>query len=185
MESFGLQGAGLLPDIPGVYFDVIWLAAGLLVAVIVLALVRDGRLTRLGLTSGAVGVAIVVLCVSALPRLWDDARYLNAHRRAYQARSADEARERCMQDGGVSGALGFIRWLRDELPDDARYRVQGGFDAACLSFNLMPSRLARDPKTADWVIFFGAIPPSWQRRIERRDPSIRVYEPGLALGRVS
>jgi hypothetical protein len=29
MESFGLQGAGLLTDIPGVYFDVVLLAAGL------------------------------------------------------------------------------------------------------------------------------------------------------------
>ncbi len=185
MKAFGLQGAGLIPDIPGVYFDLLWQAGGLLLAVLVVAALPNGRLTRSGVRVGAVAVALVVLSVAAVPALWADARYLNAHRRAYSGTaSADAARERCVSEGGSADRIPFVRWLRERLPHGASYRVEGGIDPSCLGFNLLPALRARDPREADYVVLFGTIPPEWQARIDRRDPRVSVFAPAYALAKV-
>lgn len=83
-------------------------------------------------------------------------------------------------------AVGFLAWVKQALPADARYAVApyvGSLDAWCLTSVLLPALPATPGERFGWTLAVGSIPAEMQAKIARHDPDVRVYSPGYALER--
>ena len=168
-------------------------AAGVLLAAWVLG-------TLLGLRPNvpnarlAVGtVAMLALSLGFAEGLWGGGNYLLDLRRANATITEADSRERCLHAASVPDQVPFVRWLRTNLPGDARYRTQTAprsLDGGCLGFNHLPQVPATTVAGAEWLIFAQGIPPEWQRRIEherqlpRSRRSVLVFDATRAVAKV-
>ncbi len=105
--------------------------------------------------------------------------------------SAQMGLEHCVTES-LSGApvalkaVGFLAWVKHELPAGARYAVSpygGSPDGWCVTMVLLPALPAGPGEPVGWTLALGSIPAEMQAKITGHDPSVEVYAPGYALER--
>jgi hypothetical protein len=159
-------------------------SAGVLVAVVAVASVVLGRVSRGGLSFAAATVAAVIFLTFAAPQIHGALSFLNGQRLADRGLPAEKAREKCLVDGGNPGQVGFLEFVRRVVPGQSRVVVVGPMpvDAACLTFVLLPRLLATGSEKASWAIFTAGVPPSWNGKIV--PGTERTFKPGQLVARL-
>jgi hypothetical protein len=160
------------------------IAAGVVAAAFVLAVLLLGRADRttLALAAGTVlGIGAVVV---AFPIGRNSVHDINGVRLMYRGTPPNQAKEKCIVDGGAAEIVPLVERLRADLPPRASYQVIGRTrtDVACLTTNMLPHVLVNAAHAGDWVVFTDGVPASWAPRLA--PGSLRHVGPTLAFGRM-
>lgn len=173
----------------GPAIDLITAVCGLGVGVLFVA----GMLQRQWATpyrwvAAALLVTVVVLAAGLPGKLRADLDALDGQRKASAGTYEQQAHERCLRDLGREDLVEALAFARERLPDDARYYVDTP-SIPCVMLNLFPSEPVRagdfDPKR-DWLVLDAAggdLPEgiaSAARAAERRvsfSPSFELIAP--------
>ncbi len=174
---------GSISAVAKLLLEIVALAAGIGLVAALLSRFAVGRGALVIAATMVIGVLAVVVTVQDL------ARSGRAIARANRA-VADDGRDgidQCFQEAGTGSLIPFLQVVRARVPPRAVYvaTVAGKPDLWCVALALLPRLPAFGDDRAQWVIALGAIPPSMQALIDRHDPSVTEYAPGLAIQRVS
>jgi hypothetical protein len=99
-------------------------------------------------------VAIVVLAAGLPGKLRANLDALDVQREANAGTYEQEAHERCLRDLGREDLVQALAFAREQLPDDARYYVNTP-STPCVMLNLFPNepvRAADFDATRDWLV---------------------------------
>jgi len=154
----------------------IGLTAGIAIAIAVVRTLWPQR-GAAAWTSAAAVVAAAALSVNVLPLLRDRLVELDAERTAYAGTIERLARQRCTLDASRPDLSPALDFARDQIPEDARYRVENTTVLPCIALDLQP-RLPVDPDTfdpaRDWTIF--DLPTPAQLRRAAKDEGLPPAE---------
>ncbi len=95
----------------------------------------------------------------------------------------------CVNEPGLPD-LNFIRFVQANVPNYSRYELAlpTAQDATglpmCLALILAPSVQTSDPARAQYVVFFGAIPPQYADQAVAGNPDYQSYAPNLGVLKV-
>ena len=163
--------------------------AVVLIGVLLAAQSRLGRSSLRAPAIAGIGLA-ALLCLSLLLHVSQTASAFNQARKdgVFSDRAAVE---HCFQESLTGQPLvaqraPFFDWVKRQLPRRARYAVVpyiGPPDLWCVTLALLPALPADTPAAVGWEIAAGTIPPDLQARIDRHDPTVRVYAPRYVLAR--
>jgi hypothetical protein len=159
-------------------------AGALVLAAVAVTSVLLGETTR-GTVCGATAVvATVVFLAFMVPQIHGSLSFLNGERSMYRGLSAENARVKCLVDGGNSGQVDFLEFVRREVPGKSRVVVVGPMpvDAACLSFVLLPRLVEPGPGKPSWAIFTSGVPSAWTPAVV--PSSARTFKPGQLVARL-
>ncbi len=156
----------------------------MVLAAVAVASILLGEMTRGGMRAAAVVVATVVFLAFMVPGLHGSLSFLNAQRLMYRGLSAENARVKCLLDGGNPGQVDFLKFVRREVPPKSRVVVVGPMpvDGACLSFVLLPRLVEPGPRKPNWAIFTSGVPSGWASAIV--PGSDRTFKPGQLVARL-
>ena len=159
-------------------------AAALVLAAVVVASILLGETSRGTLRVAVVAVAAVVFLAFMVPQIHGSLSFLNTQRLMYRGFTREEARDKCLSDGGNAGQVPFLEFVRGALPGKSRVVVVGPMpvDTACLSFVLLPHLVEPGPGKPSWAIFTSGVPSSWARVIV--PSSVRTFKPGQVVARL-
>jgi hypothetical protein len=162
-------------------------AVGVLLAVGVVAGLT-GVASWAALRMPAVAAVSAVLCAALLAQLPVSAKELNRYRRGGKAVPAESLRSGCLSTKHDT-VTSFFGWLRERLPSRVHYLYigaprLGADDFACVSFSLLPAIRTADPEAARYVVFAGAIPADWRRRLAQSGQRIELFAPNFGLARL-
>jgi hypothetical protein len=101
------------------------------------------------------------------------------------------SRESCARFHGDELAVAFFRHVAQRVaPAETYYlfRSQRAINVnidRCMQFYLLPRRPARDPRLAEWIVFYGAASPELSRLVQGGPAGLEVFDRRalLALGR--
>jgi hypothetical protein len=160
------------------------IGAGVAVAAVALAGFLLGRVSGATLAGAGAAVVIVGAILSVFPLTKDSVEAINRFRLDNRGTPPDQAREKCLVDGGARGDVPLARLARATVPANARYQFIGpvGVDRACWATNLMPRLLRDTVRTGDWLLFTDGVPPAWRARVA--PGSLRTAGGKLAVGQV-
>ncbi len=159
-------------------------AGALVLAAVAVASILLGDTSRGTLRVAAPVVATVAFLAFMIPQLHGSLSFLNGERLMYRGLSADNARLKCLVDGGNPGQVDFIEFVRREVPGKSRVLVVGPMpvDAACLSFVLLPRLVEPGGGKPNWAIFTSGLPAAWSGQII--PGSVRTFSPGQLVARL-
>jgi hypothetical protein len=160
------------------------IGAGVAVAAVALAAFLLGRVDRRALAGAGVAVVIVGAIATALPLAAKSIDAANTFRLANRGTPPDQAREKCLVDGGDAGIVPLVRAARAMLPAHARYQVIGPLesDPSCYATNLLPRLKIATLRTGDWLLFTAPVTRAWRARLV--PGSERAIGGAMAIGRV-
>ena len=166
-----------------------WLTFLLIAGGIVAAIFAAASLLLGGPNRGALRVAAgAVLAIGAVavafPIAKNSARDINGIRLQVRGTPPDQAKEKCIVDGGAGDIVPLVQRLRADVPARAHYRVVGPLrpDVACLMTNMLPRTLVDAPRAGDWLVFTDGVPAHARTRL--RSGSLRRVTNKLAFGQV-
>ena len=131
-------------------------------------------------------VSVLLVGVVALPNLWSGLDRADALRAQFGAPPGVSYAEKCLSDQNRLDWVGYARWLRTVMPEDAIYSGTGD---TCLAFQLLPRLPARDQAGATWDIYPGGLPGDLLVRASEQeglpvDQRTVFLMPGSGLGAV-
>lgn len=118
----------------------------------------DPRRLRLGAALAAAGALLVFTVAQARPTA-DGLKEVSEARPTGGLRSGVEE---CAAERSLD--IGFLRFLREELPEDARYQLVlsdlqlGRTSDFCIDLNLLPRIHVRELSNADYIVFYESVP---------------------------
>lgn len=172
---------GLISGVAKLLLEIVALVAaiGLVAAPLSRLVVRRGTLVIA--TTLVVGVVAATIAVQGLAQ--SGKAITQAHRATGET---GDGIDECFVEDGAGSLIPFLRIVRARVPPRAVYvaTVAGKPDLWCVALALLPRLPAFGDDHAQWVIALGAIPPSMQALIDRHDPSVTEYAPGLAIQRL-
>ena len=160
------------------------IAAGIVAATFVLAALLLGRTDRTALSVAAGAVLVIGAVMVAFPIGKNSAHDINGIRLMYRGTPPNQAKEKCIVDGGAADIVPLVERLRADLPAQASYQVIGPTrtDVACLTTNMLPRVLVNPARAGDWLVFTDGVPKSWAARLA--PGSLQHVNPTMAFGRV-
>ena len=159
------------------------IAAGVLMAIGVVAALARGGLTRKSIPAGVAAIVPAVFLILAPLGLGLSVDRANTQRHDNAGTPESQARDRCLVDGHADSLVPFVDYLRQTLPAGARYAATspGQTDNACLTYTLMPHEHV-DLTRAQWIVFIGGIPAALRPMVV--PGTLRSFAPGQAVGKV-
>jgi hypothetical protein len=160
------------------------IACGIVAAVFAAAVLLLGRADRDAVRVAAGAVLALGAVAVAFPHAKDNAHAINDIRLQYRGTPPNQAKEKCVVDGGAPDIVPLIERLRADLPARAQYQVVGPTrtDVACLTTNMLPRVLVSTPQAGDWLVFTDGVPAGARARLV--PGSLRRVTDQLAFGQV-
>jgi hypothetical protein len=160
------------------------IACGIVAAVFAAAVLLLGRADRGALRVAAGAVLAIGAVAVAFPIGKNSAHDINGIRLQFRGTPPNQAKERCIVDGGAPDIVPLIERLRADLPARAQYQVVGPTrtDVACLTTNMLPRTLVNTPRAGDWLVFTDGVPADARGRLV--PGSLRRVTDKLAFGQV-
>jgi hypothetical protein len=160
------------------------IAGGIVAAVFAAAVLLLGRADRGSLRVAAGAVLALGAVAVAFPIARNSAHDINGIRLQFRGTPPNEAKEKCIVDGGAGDIVPLIERLRADLPARAQYQVVGPTrtDVACLTTNMLPRILVNAPSPGDWLVFTDGVPADYRGRLV--PGSLRQVTDKLAFGRM-
>jgi len=159
----------------------------LTVAVLALAAIRRGRLSRTTVAGATVTAATAFLVPLALTQGWSSVKALDSQRRA-QHFSVERARLGCVVGDRMES--GFVQLARGTIPPSARYSITVGRVAVptsaplCLAQVLLPRRPVARVGQAPWLVLYGVAPRKQRTLVRGGRLVVLTGHPELAVGRL-
>jgi hypothetical protein len=149
------------------------IAAGVALAAVGLAAFLLGRVDGRTLGGAAAAVVVVGGIATAIPLTRNSLEAINDVRLANRGTPPNQAKEKCLVDGGGGYLVPLVRAARTAMPAKAHYAVIGpaGTDNACYATNMLPRLMVVDVRGGDWVLFTNGVPREWRGRLV--PPSVR------------
>jgi hypothetical protein len=160
------------------------IAGGIVAAGFAAAVLLLGRADRGALRIAAGAVLAVAAVAVAFPVAKTSVRNINGVRLDNRGTPPNQAKEKCIVDGGAADIVPLIERLRAALPAKARYQVIGPTrtDTACLTTNMLPRVSVQTAGSSDWLVFTDGVPPGDRARLI--PGSLRQVTDKLAFGRL-
>lgn len=160
------------------------IAGGIVAAGFAAAVLLVGRADRGALRVAAGAVLALAAVAVAFPVAKTSVRNINGVRLDNRGTPPDEAKEKCVVDGGAGHIVPLIERLRADLPAKARYQVIGPppIDAACLTTNMLPRVSVQAAASSDWLVFTDGVPRGARARLV--PGSLQRVTDKLAFGQV-
>jgi hypothetical protein len=152
------------------WLRIILLTAGLAGAARLLAPLARGRFDGPPMLAAAAVLSALALAVPLPAALGDRLWGLDQQRRAGAGVIERTAREKCMLDFGRSDLVGFVEFVKRQMPPDATFALKPAGMLPCLSLNLAPRTPTygerADPRR-DWLIYDREVPDEVRRAAGR------------------
>jgi hypothetical protein len=160
------------------------IAGGIVAAGFAAAVLLLGRADRGALRVAAGAVLALAAVAVAFPVAKTSVRNINGVRLDNRGTPPDQAKEKCIVDGGAPDIVPLVERLRAALPAKAQYEVIGMVrpDTACLTTNLLPRVRIQTARRADWLVFTEGVSPSDRARLV--PGSLRRVTDKLAFGQL-
>src|SRR4051794_27266850 len=160
------------------------IAGGMVAAAFVAAVLLLGRTDGRALRVAAGAVFALTGVAVAFPIARRSVRNINGVRLENRGTAPNQAKEKCIVDGGAADIVPLVERLRAALPAKAQYQVIGPIrpDFACLTTNMLPRTLVEAPRAGDWVVFTESVPADARARLQ--PGSLRQVTDKLAFGQV-
>lgn len=159
-------------------------ALALVLAAVVVTSILIGETSRASLRVAVAVVTTVVFLVFMVPQIHGSLSFLNSQRLMYRGLSAQNARMKCVLDGGNAAQVDFLEFVRRVVPPKSRVAVVGPMpiDGACLSFVLLPRLVEPGGGKPDWAVFTSGLPADWAAAII--PGSAHTFKPGQLVARL-
>ena len=160
------------------------IACGIVAAAYAAAVLLLGRADRGALRVAAGAVLVIGAVAVAFPVAKNSVRNINGVRLDNRGTPPNQAKEKCVVDGGAADIVPLIDRLRADLPARAQYQVVGPTrtDVACLTTNMLPRTLVNPPRAGDWLVFTDGVPADYRGRLA--PGSLRQVTDTLAFGQM-
>jgi hypothetical protein len=160
------------------------IAGGIVAAAFMAAVLLLGRADRGALRVAAGAVLALAAVAVAFPVAKTSVRNINGVRLDNRGTPPNQAKEKCIVDGGAADIVPLIERLRADLPANAQYQVIGPTrtDIACLTTNMLPRVSVQTARSSDWLVFTDGVPRGDRARLV--PGSLRRVTDKLAFGQV-
>jgi hypothetical protein len=160
------------------------IAGGIVAAAFAAAVLLLGRTDRGSLRVAAGAVLALAAVAVVFPIAKRSVRNINGVRLENRGTPPNEAKEKCIVDGGAGQIVPLVERLRADLPAKARYQVIGPppIDAACLTTNMLPRVSVQKAGSSDWLVFTDGVRQGDRARLV--PGSLRRVTDKLAFGQL-
>ena len=160
------------------------IAGGIVAAIFAAAALLLARADGGALRVAAGAVLAVGAVAAAFPIGENSLHDINGIRLQFRGTPPNQAKEKCIVDGGAGDIVPLVERLRTDLPAGAMYQVIGPtrIDIACLTTNMLPRLLVNDASAGDWLVFTDGVPADYRGRLA--PGSLRRVTANHAFGRL-